>query len=146
MLGYTSGFATLVKNEAPHDIVTHFLFTQTRTGNKDTSNNPERNFANGIKVNNFITSRSLNDSNLKTFAKKNTSLPPDFRLVYFSAYSTLKMGRCVPPKRRLTFNGLHDIISQKILFFITTAVRTSNPAYVKQRRGILIFWLILRFT
>jgi hypothetical protein len=31
------------------------------------------------------------------------------------------------PKRRLTFNGLHGVISQKIVLFITTAVRTSNP-------------------
>jgi hypothetical protein len=31
-------------------------------------------------------------------------------------------------KRRLTFNGLHGVISQKIELFITTAVRTSNPA------------------
>jgi hypothetical protein len=30
------------------------------------------------------------------------------------------------PKRRLTFNGLHGFISQKIALFITTAVRTSN--------------------
>jgi hypothetical protein len=35
--------------------------------------------------------------------------------------------RHVPPKRRLTFNGLQGVISQKILLFITTAVRTSNP-------------------
>jgi hypothetical protein len=34
----------------------------------------------------------------------------------------------VPPKRRLTFNGLHGVISQKIVLFITTAVRTSDPA------------------
>jgi hypothetical protein len=40
--------------------------------------------------------------------------------------STLKMGRYVPPKRRLTLNGLHGVISQKIALFITTAVRTSN--------------------
>jgi hypothetical protein len=32
----------------------------------------------------------------------------------------------------LTFNGLHNIISQKIELFITTPVRTSNPAI---RRG-----------
>jgi hypothetical protein len=32
----------------------------------------------------------------------------------------------VPPKFRLTFNGLHGVISQKT-FFITTAVRTWNP-------------------
>jgi hypothetical protein len=33
----------------------------------------------------------------------------------------------VPPKRRLTFNGLHGVISQKIELFITTAVRISKP-------------------
>jgi hypothetical protein len=33
----------------------------------------------------------------------------------------------VPPKRPLTFNGLHGVISQKMELFITTAVRTSNP-------------------
>jgi hypothetical protein len=34
-----------------------------------------------------------------------------------------------PPKRLLTFIGLPEVISQKIVrvFFITTAVRTSNP-------------------
>jgi hypothetical protein len=34
--------------------------------------------------------------------------------------------RHVPPKLRLTFNELHDIISQNIQLFITTAVTTSN--------------------
>jgi hypothetical protein len=29
----------------------------------------------------------------------------------------------------LAFSGLHDVISQKIELFITTAVRTLNPAY-----------------
>jgi hypothetical protein len=33
----------------------------------------------------------------------------------------------ISPKRRLTFNGLHDVISQKTVLFITTAVTTSNP-------------------
>jgi hypothetical protein len=37
----------------------------------------------------------------------------------------------VPPKRRLTFNGLHSVVSQKTVLFIITAVRTSNPAYLK---------------
>jgi hypothetical protein len=32
-----------------------------------------------------------------------------------------------PPERRLTFNGLHGVISQKIEAFITTALRISNP-------------------
>jgi hypothetical protein len=35
--------------------------------------------------------------------------------------------RYVPPKRLLTFNWLHGVIHQKIVLFITTAVRTSNP-------------------
>jgi hypothetical protein len=29
---------------------------------------------------------------------------------------------------RLTFNGLHGVISHKLQLFITTAVRTSDPA------------------
>jgi hypothetical protein len=36
--------------------------------------------------------------------------------------------RYVPQKRRLTLNGLHGVISQKMARFIITAVRTSNPA------------------
>jgi hypothetical protein len=35
--------------------------------------------------------------------------------------------RYVPPKRRLIFNGLHDVISVKIELSISTAVRISNP-------------------
>jgi hypothetical protein len=34
--------------------------------------------------------------------------------------------RYVPPKRRLTLNGLHGVICQKMVLFITAAVRTSN--------------------
>jgi hypothetical protein len=37
--------------------------------------------------------------------------------------------RYVTPKRRLTLNGLHDVISQKTVVFITTAVRTSIPTH-----------------
>jgi hypothetical protein len=33
----------------------------------------------------------------------------------------------VPPKRRLTFNGVYGVIPQKTELFITTAVGTSNP-------------------
>jgi hypothetical protein len=29
----------------------------------------------------------------------------------------------------VTFNGLHGVISQKIILFITTAVKTSNPTF-----------------
>jgi hypothetical protein len=35
--------------------------------------------------------------------------------------------RHVIPKLWLTFNGLHGVISQKMVLFITTDVRTSNP-------------------
>jgi hypothetical protein len=35
--------------------------------------------------------------------------------------------RYVPPKRRLQLNRLHGVISQKMVLFITTAVKTSNP-------------------
>jgi hypothetical protein len=34
--------------------------------------------------------------------------------------------RHVPQKRPLAINGLHGVVFQKIEFFITTAVRTSN--------------------
>jgi hypothetical protein len=37
--------------------------------------------------------------------------------------------RYVPPKRRLKLDGLH-VISQKMILFITTAVKTSNPTIV----------------
>jgi hypothetical protein len=32
-------------------------------------------------------------------------------------------GEVVPPKRQLTFNGLHGVISQRIELFIATSVR-----------------------
>jgi hypothetical protein len=35
--------------------------------------------------------------------------------------------RQVPPKRRAQLNGLHGVISQKLILFITTGVKTSNP-------------------
>jgi hypothetical protein len=36
-------------------------------------------------------------------------------------------------KRRLKHNGLHGVISQKMILFITTAVKTSNP----KQQGVL---------
>jgi hypothetical protein len=35
----------------------------------------------------------------------------------------------VPPKRRLTFNGLHGVVSERRELFTATAVRTSDPTY-----------------
>jgi hypothetical protein len=40
--------------------------------------------------------------------------------------------RHVPPKCLLPFKGLHAVISQKTEFLITTAVKASNPTYVKE--------------
>jgi hypothetical protein len=37
----------------------------------------------------------------------------------------------ISPKRRLDFNVLQDVISQKIALFITAAERTSNPTSYK---------------
>jgi hypothetical protein len=51
-------------------------------------------------------------------------------LVSCLAYSTLKMEATIPPKRRLTFNGLHGVISRKIVIFITTGERTSTPIHM----------------
>jgi hypothetical protein len=44
----------------------------------------------------------------------------------------------VPQKRRLTFNWLHAVISQKTLFFTITAVRTSNLKTTLSIHAILI--------
>jgi hypothetical protein len=33
----------------------------------------------------------------------------------------------------LKFNGLHGVISQKMVLFLTTAVRTSNPLFIFYR-------------
>jgi hypothetical protein len=49
------------------------------------------------------------------------------------------------PKRRLTLNGLHGVISQKMVFFINTSVETSNPTkYIKLTLVLLLsFYLCL---
>jgi hypothetical protein len=41
-----------------------------------------------------------------------------------------RLKRYVSPKRLLTFNELHGVISQKTELFITTGVRTSSPAFI----------------
>jgi hypothetical protein len=43
----------------------------------------------------------------------------------------MKMEATYSPKSGLTFSRLHGIISQKIVLFITTAVRTSDPTFIK---------------
>jgi hypothetical protein len=41
----------------------------------------------------------------------------------------------VSPTCRVQLNGLHGVISQKMIFFITTAVKTKNPTF--ERRFLL---------
>jgi hypothetical protein len=60
------------------------------------------------------SSGSKNKPSMKPAWKQMASIPWRWR-------------RHVPPKRQLTFNGLRGVTSQKIDFFITTDVRTSNP-------------------
>jgi hypothetical protein len=43
----------------------------------------------------------------------------------------LRWRQYVLPKRRLIFNGLYGVIPQKIILFITTAVRTWNPTCIE---------------
>jgi hypothetical protein len=43
------------------------------------------------------------------------------------AWKQAALLRHVLPKRLLTYNELHGVISQKIEFFIISVVRTSNP-------------------
>jgi hypothetical protein len=40
-------------------------------------------------------------------------------------------GDIFPPKRRLTYNGLHSVMSQKIILFKTTSERSSDPTKVE---------------
>jgi hypothetical protein len=82
------------------------------------------------------SSVSKNKPNKKPAWKQAASFYADFLLGFFWRWR-----RYVPPKCRLTFNGLHGVISQKIvglLFFIITAVITSNPT-CKEMKSI-IFW------
>jgi hypothetical protein len=55
--------------------------------------------------------------------------------------------RHVPPKRRLTVNGLQGVISHKIVLFITTAVRPSNPTLVLswRQQQLVSWWYACRY-
>jgi hypothetical protein len=55
------------------------------------------------------------------------SLPASRWFLAWRILRSWRWGRHVSSKRPLTFNGLHGVVSQKIEFFITTAMKTSNP-------------------
>jgi hypothetical protein len=54
--------------------------------------------------------------------------------------------RYVPPKRQLTLNRLHGVICQKMIFFITTTVKTSIPTLFNYTRNKLFPSISDRFT
>jgi hypothetical protein len=56
-----------------------------------------------------------------------TLLATCFMLVYYLAYSLNPKMEVTCSERRLNFNGLHGVISQKIGLFITAVVIASNP-------------------
>jgi hypothetical protein len=64
----------------------------------------------------------------------------EFYLLGYGAMSSIESQptflEVVPPKRWMTFNGLHGVISQKIELFITTAVRTSNLTLTSSSSGV----------
>jgi hypothetical protein len=63
--------------------------------------------------------------------RRNISPPTCFHSGFlFGKFFDPEDGGDVPPKRRLIFNGLYGVISQKIVLFITTDVRTSNPLII----------------
>jgi hypothetical protein len=45
--------------------------------------------------------------------------------------------RYVPLKRRVQLYGLHGVISQKMILFKTTAVKTSNPTFLLQLQRLI---------
>jgi hypothetical protein len=65
----------------------------------------------------------------RQFRWNSTDVAACFMLVYCLTHSSNPMiERYVPPKRRLTYTGLHGVIFQNIELFIVTAVRISNPS------------------
>jgi hypothetical protein len=70
MLGNTSGFATLVKKEAPHVVVTHCFLHRHALATKTLPTTLKEVLPTAIKVINFIRSRSLNHRILKKTVKK----------------------------------------------------------------------------
>jgi hypothetical protein len=84
---------------------------------------------------------------LKVIRRFGGKLAICFMSVSILAYSsTLRWRWHVPPKRRLTFNGVRGVMSQKIEVFITTAVKTSNLTSANVDYGIRVCWYAKKWT
>jgi hypothetical protein len=66
-----------------------------------------------------------------------------FLLVCLAYSSTERFLPHVPPKRRLTFNELHGVISQEIELFITTAEGTSDLTFENGLSEIYLLTIFL---
>lgn len=70
-------------------------------------------------------------------------------LCCFPAWLTFqpwRLSRNATPKRRFCCNELHDVISQKIKFLLTTVVRNSNPAYSSHNGSFSLFFKKRKMT
>jgi hypothetical protein len=65
---------------------------------------------------------------------------------YESFLRPWRWGWYVPPKHQLTLNGLHGVISQKMVLFITTAVKTSNPTEWISVYGFILYYSKARWN
>jgi hypothetical protein len=64
------------------------------------------------------------------FSKPASCLATACSLVCWTILRPWRWRRYVPPKRRMQLNVLHGVISQKMILFITTAVKTSSFWYL----------------
>jgi hypothetical protein len=76
---------------------------------------------------------------IKPCSPLRVNLPPVYTLFLVPLiFRPWRWRRHVPPKRRLSFNGLYGFISQKVELLVTIGVRNSNPKRMK------VVWNLLR--
>jgi hypothetical protein len=71
------------------------------------------------------------------------SLQPCRLWVSCSDDVTLNMGRCVSPKRRLTFHGPHGVIVHKMVLFKTDSNVQYQTSVFSQQRSIIYSYVII---
>jgi hypothetical protein len=77
-------------------------------------------------------------------------VPPACSLVCWSILRPWRWRRYLPPKRPVQLNALHGVISQKMILFITTAVKTSDPTsfqscsstrFISEETARIVYWV-----